>query len=228
MVWTALILGFAGSLHCMGMCSPLMMSVTNMSSKVMLARLLYNAGRIFSYGIMGSMIASVGFVFPLEKYQNLLSLILGVGLLVIGLTGVSALKIPFLTPVLGQFSGSLKNLFSKFLTRRNSASTFVLGSLNGILPCGLSFLALTYCLTLARPIDGFNFMALFGVGTLPVMLGFTSAFSWLVAKFHFNVRTLTTGMLVLSGLLLIARVFAFHSSEDHTLHGNVVDIVMCR
>jgi uncharacterized protein len=228
MVWTALILGFAGSLHCMGMCSPLMMSVTNMSSKVVMARLLYNTGRIFSYGILGSIIASVGFVFPLMKYQNLLSIVLGIGLLGISLTGISALKIPFLTNALGKFSVFLKNLFSKFLTKRNSASTFVLGSLNGMLPCGLSFLALTYCLALARPIDGFNFMALFGVGTLPVMFGFTSVVSWLGGVLHINIRKLTTAMLALSGVLLIARVFVFHGGDDHALHSTLVDIVMCR
>jgi sulfite exporter TauE/SafE len=46
-----------------------------------------------------------------------------------------------------------------------------MGMLNGFLPCGMTLIALSYCLILAGPIDGFNFMLLFGVGTLPVMLG---------------------------------------------------------
>lgn len=228
MEWTALILGFSGSLHCMGMCSPLMMSMTNMSSRVMVSRTLYNLGRIVTYGIMGGIVASVGFALPLAKYQNLLSILLGIALLVIGITGLSVIRIPFVTIMLERFSLLLKNLFSKFLQKRNNASMFILGSLNGFLPCGLSFLALTYCLTLAKPVDGFNFMMLFGIGTLPVMLGFTSVFHWIVNKFAVNMRKLTTGMLIVSGVVLIGRVFVVHASHDHTLQDSVVDIVVCK
>jgi sulfite exporter TauE/SafE len=228
MIWTAFILGFAGSLHCMGMCSPLLMSVTSRSAKVITARLLYNLGRIVTYGIMGSFVASVGFVIPLVRYQNLLSIILGIALLVIGVTGLSAIKIPFVSDLLERFSLLLKKLFSKFLQKRSNTSTFILGSLNGVLPCGLSFLALTYCLTLARPIDGFTFMMLFGVGTLPVMLGFTSIFYWIMRKFSFNMKRLTTGMLIVSGLLLISRVFFVHAGHEHAFQTTGMDIVICK
>src|SRR5688572_12798669 len=143
MLWTAFILGFAGSLHCMGMCSPLAMSVTNLSANVILSRFVYNLGRIMTYGIVGSVVASVGLGFPLTKYQNLVSILLGLSLLVVGLAGVSTFKIPFVTNALGSFSLLLKKLFSKFLQKRGYLSTFILGSLNGVLPCGLSFLAFT-------------------------------------------------------------------------------------
>jgi sulfite exporter TauE/SafE len=204
------------------------MSVTNMSSNVILSRIVYNLGRIFTYGILGGVVASVGLGFPMIKYQNLLSIILGVALLVVGLGGVSVIKVPFLTNVLGSFSLFLKRLFSKFLQRKNHLSTFVLGSLNGVLPCGLSFLALTYCLTLAGPADGFIFMIGFGVGTLPVMIGLTGIFYWLLNKFQLNVRTITVGMLMLSGVILIARVFILHLSHANSLQEGIVDIVLCR
>jgi uncharacterized protein len=228
MIWTALILGFAGSLHCMGMCSPLMMSVTNMSTRVISARLLYNLGRILTYGMMGSAIAFAGFVFPIAKYQNLVSIILGIALLVIGVTGISTLRIRFLSTGLDRFRLLLKKLFSKFIQERTNASTFILGSLNGVLPCGLSFLALTYCITLAGPLDGFMFMLWFGIGTLPVMLGFTSIFHWVIKAFSLNVRKLTTGMLVVSGFVLIARVFIVHLPHAHSMGHGVVDVVLCR
>src|SRR5918993_4160477 len=111
MFWAAIILGFAGSLHCMGMCSPLAMSITNMSPNVIASRLLYNAGRIFTYGILGSVIASIGLSFPLVKYQNVLSILLGVSLAVIGLAGLSAIKAPVITRFLGWLSALLKQLF---------------------------------------------------------------------------------------------------------------------
>jgi sulfite exporter TauE/SafE len=228
MLWTAIILGFAGSFHCMGMCSPLAMAVTNLSTKVFLSRLIYNTGRIVTYGILGSIVASTGLIFPMIKYQNLLSIMLGLALLIFGLAGVSIVKIPFVTSALGNFSLFLKGLFSKWLQKKSHLSTFAIGSLNGILPCGLSFLALTYCVMLSGPFDGFMFMSAFGFSTLPVMLGFTTAFSWMVSRFNLRIKSLTTGMMILSGLLLIGRVFFIHLPHAESIPQGVVDIVLCR
>jgi sulfite exporter TauE/SafE len=228
MIWTALIMGFAGSLHCLGMCSPLAMAVTNMTRSIILNRLLYNFGRILTYGIMGMIISTIGMSFSFIKYQNLLSIVLGVALLVIGFAGISTFRIPFVSQALGRFSVFLKGLFSGFIQKKRYGSIFLLGSLNGILPCGLSFLALTYCLTLTTPTEGFIFMVWFGMGTLPVMIGLTTFFYWLLNKFHVNGRTITTGMLMLSGVVLIARVFIVHLPHANSLQEGFVDIVLCR
>jgi uncharacterized protein len=227
MFWSAIILGFAGSLHCMGMCSPLAMAVTNLSPNIIVNRLLYNGGRIFTYGLFGAVVASVGMTFPLVRYQNLLSIVTGIALVVIGISGVSS-KLPVVTRFLGHISLSVKKGFSRYLHSRTYPATFILGSLNGILPCGLSFLALTYCLALGGPTEGFIFMTAFGLGTLPVMLGFTSIFRWMINRFHFSSQRLTTGMLIISGILLIARVFIVHLPETGYSAHSVVDIVICR
>lgn len=227
MEWTAIILGFTGSLHCLGMCSPLSMSVAGMSSSAMMNRLLYNAGRVFTYGIFGSLIASFGMAMPFIKYQNLVSILLGVALVIVGVTR-SPIHVPGITRALAGLSSHVKQVFSKTLKNKTSYSVLLLGSLNGILPCGLSFLALTYCLTLDGPLDGFLFMLLFGVGTLPVMLGLTGVFQWAVHRLHFRPALIMTGMLVLSGVFLIARVFFIHLPHADELQNGVVDIVLCR
>lgn len=228
MIWTAIAIGFAGSLHCLGMCSPLAIAITNMSPAAALTRLLYNAGRILTYGVMGAGVATAGMAFPLARYQNLVSIVLGVSLLAIALAGVPAVKIPLLSRVLANFSLFLKGMFSRFLQRKGYGPTFLLGALNGMLPCGLSFLALAYCLTLAGPADGLMFMIGFGIGTLPVMIGFTGIFFWLLNRFHLNVRTIITAMLLLSGVMLVARVFIVHLPHADAPHRGVVDIVLCR
>lgn len=228
MIWTAIIMGFAGSLHCLGMCSPLAMAVTNVSPVALLSRTLYNAGRVLTYGLLGSIVSSAGLAFPMIRYQNLLSILLGIALVVIGVSGISMVRIPMITNTLASFNFFLKALFAKLLKHRSHASTFLLGSLNGFLPCGLSFLALTYCLTLAGPLEGFGFMAFFGFGTLPVMLGFTTIFQWMINKFRFNSHRLTTSMLIISGMLLIARVFIVHLPHAVSIQEGVVDIVLCR
>jgi uncharacterized protein len=228
MLWTAIILGFAGSFHCMGMCSPLAMAVANLSPNVIVNRVFYNGGRIFTYALLGGVVASIGLGFPLMRYQNLLSILLGILLVVIGFTGNSFIKVTVITKTLGRASLFVKKLFSKFIQTKSYASTFILGSLNGLLPCGLSFLALTYCLTLAGPSDGFIFMIAFGIGTVPAMVGFTSIFYWIIDRFKFKINQLTTGMLIVSGLLLIGRVFLVHAPHVNPVHKSVVDIVLCR
>ncbi len=228
MVLTALIIGLAGSLHCLGMCSPLVMAATAMKPSIVLSRVLYNAGRVFTYALLGMIVAGAGMALPARNYQNLLSIILGIALLLIAFGGIRNLHIPILSNIMQSLSLRLKNIFGKYLNQKNYRSLFMLGSINGLLPCGLTFLALTYCLTLQRPIDGFNFMLLFGVGTLPIMLGFTSVLQFMIKRFHFDLRNITTGMLALSGVVLIARVFIVHLPHATSFKEGVIDIVMCR
>lgn len=227
MILTALVMGFAGSLHCIGMCSPLAMAVSNLSPRVAVNRIVYNLGRIFMYGILGAMVGTIGWTLPFGNFQNLISVLLGVTLLLFGVLGVSHIHVPGLTNTLQRTSSYLKQLFGKFLQRKNVSSVFMLGILNGILPCGLTFLALMFCLTLSSPSESFYFMVLFGLGTLPAMVGITAVLMGLVKRFNISLRKLTTTMLILSGCLLIARVFLFHQHVTPEEHG-MVDIILCR
>lgn len=220
-------MGLAGSLHCVGMCSPLVMAVTNNSSRVSANRVVYNAGRILTYSILGMIAASVGFVIPIFKFQNLVSMALGIALFLIGL-GTLKTHIPLLSNFIGRQTTKLKIIYSKFLQRKSLVSVLFLGTLNGLLPCGLIYIALTYCLTLQSPMQGFVFMSLFGAGTLPVMLGLTSLVQQLVKRFNFSLKQLTSGMMILAGILLIARVFIVHLPHNNTLQSGVIDIIMCQ
>jgi uncharacterized protein len=226
MVLTALIMGLTGSLHCVGMCSPLAMAVGSLSTRAFLNRAIYNAGRIVTYGFLGLGIASIGLSFPISKFQNLISIFLGIILLLAGI-GLLRINIPLFSKAIGTLTSTLKILFTKFLRRKNFGSVFLLGTLNGILPCGLVWIALTYSLTLQSPLEGFSFMMLFGLGTLPVMLGFTSMITQLLNRFHFSFQHVTSAMLILSGILLIVRVFIIHLPHQHSLQQGVVDIVLC-
>ena len=226
MLITALIMGFAGSLHCIGMCSPLALAVTNMKRSVLLSRLLYNSGRIFTYGVLGALVSLAGATLSIFEFQNLLSIVLGTVLLIIGFAGISQIKIPVITKVLQRFTTFLKLMFGKFFRQKSYGATIFLGALNGLLPCGLTFLALSYCLVLTRPADGFTFMILFGVGTLPAMFGLTSIINFLISRFHLNIQKVTTGLMIVSGCLLIARVFLTHASHGDSPEA-LIDIVLC-
>lgn len=226
MIVTALLLGFAGSFHCIGMCSPLAMAVTNRSPKFLLSTIVYNVGRILTYAIVGCVIASIGQMLPLQKYQGIISIVIGLLLLAIGLTGTS-IRLGIVTVWLTRLSIFIKGRFIEFLKQRDTSATFFMGMLNGALPCGLSFLALTYCVTLAGPLEGFYFMLLFGVGTIPAMVGLSAVMKRVVEWFPVTMRKFTTIMFVLAGVLLIARVFIVHIPHGKTLHERAADIVVC-
>ena len=96
-----------------------------------------------------------------------------------------------------------------------------MGALNGMLPCGLTYLALTYCLVLPTPSDGVLFMLIFGTGTLGVMLGFPSLVSFLASRFRFNFSRMATVLLLLAGVTLIGRAFVEHSPTAGQGHAAV-------
>lgn len=198
-------MGFLGSLHCIGMCTPLVMTVSQVSSRFFLNRIIYNSGRLLSYGILGAGVSSVGMLFEFTGIQNILSIALGSMLLIAGIAGVSYLKVNKLNAIMQGLTGAIKKYFSVFLYKKTLLSMMILGFLNGLLPCGLTYLALSYCVSLTRAADGFVFMLIFGAGTLPVMLGLTGIMQSMLARINFPVKKLTTIAMISVGLLLIFR-----------------------
>jgi sulfite exporter TauE/SafE len=214
-MWLAAVLmGLAGSIHCAAMCGPLAMAVSHATPGVLASRLLYNGGRIIVYALLGSLVSTVGGALPIQPFQNVLSLMVGGLLLAAGLGGVRLLRIPKATQIAGRLTEYLKCKFAVQLKRKSKLSVALLGAINGLLPCGLTSIALASCLTLDRVVDGFSFMLLFGAGTLPAMLGLTGIVAWFARKHVLSTQALMTVLLIVSGCLLIIRVLVMthHSS----------------
>ena len=222
---SALLIGLAGSLHCLGMCSPLAMAVTTLRRPFLLNRLVYNGGRIFTYGLLGALVSSFGSLFGLSGFQNFLTIFLGSVLVIMGLAGTGPIRIPILTRLIQKIVTAIKILFSELLKEKTILSISIMGMLNGLLPCGLTYLALTYCLTLTNAASGFLFMLIFGAGTLPVMLGFTSVMQVFISRFEFNFRKLTTVVMIALGTLLITRSIYVHYNNNTSPKDS---IVICR
>lgn len=228
MWYTALLIGITGSLHCAGMCSPLLMAVTNLTKSVVISRLLYNGGRILTYAVLGGLFSGVGSFLPISPYQNLLSLLFGAALIIIAVFRIGHIRIPLLFSGINKLTTFLKERFAFLLSKKTSAAVFMMGMLNGFLPCGMTLIALSYCLLLAGPVDGFNFMLLFGIGTLPVMLGFAPLLSLTIKKLNLSLQKATTVMMICSGAILVARVFIHASVEASVTHAGIVDVILCR
>jgi len=93
----------------------------------------------------------------------------------------------------------------EMLRTRSLVSWFFLGILNGLLPCGLVYLALISSVATGGPLNGSLFMLLFGAGTLPAMMAVGFFKQWFTVSLRTKMRKLTPVMLALAGVLLVAR-----------------------
>ncbi len=219
---TAIMMGLAGSFHCFGMCSPLVVASTRGGGQAFARRVYYNGGRILVYAVQGAIVSIIGLAFELAGMQRWVSMTLGGVLILAGILGISSFRLPLISGGLGRLTNWLKLTFSKFLARRTMTSTVILGSLNGILPCGLTYIALAYCVTLPSPADGFLFMTFFGMGTLPVMLGAAGGMQWMINRLNITPRMITTTTVIVIGSMLIARGIILHAESKND------QITVCR
>ncbi len=168
-LWTAFILGLVGSLHCAGMCGPLALALPaagNTTPGYVLGRLAYNLGRLVTYSLLGIVFGLAGRTFLLAGLQRWVSIGLGVALL-IGL--FASRKLALWRPIT-LFVEHLKSGMSGLLRRRSLASLAALGLLNGLLPCGLVYVACAGATATGGILAGASYMAAFGAGTVPMML----------------------------------------------------------
>src|SRR5436190_6251200 len=170
LIWTAFVLGLVGSLHCAVMCGPLVLAVTGARAAgrpVRCSRFIYHAGRLTVYAGLGALFGAVGKTFALAGMQRWLSITVGAVILAELIFSWRAnLKSPVARAVL-----KLKASFSRLLQQRTIGAQFALGAINGLLPCGLVYIAAAGAATTLSPAIGALHMIAFGVGTLPMLLG---------------------------------------------------------
>lgn len=210
MIWTGLFVGLAGSLHCVGMCGPIMLALPGKFSQGwghLSGRLLYHGGRILTYSLLGGIAGMLGqgASWAGAEVSQVISITMGVLLLVATLVSWSRGGSAFRWPFLEKAMGKVKSALSRQLVRREKPSLFVIGVLNGLLPCGFVYLGLAGALTLGDALQSAGYMAFFGLGTIPLMLSFTLFGGFIREKLRGNTRPLLTAFAVIFSLMLIVR-----------------------
>jgi len=163
--------GFFGSLHCVGMCGPLVMAMPVGGYSrwyAVLQRLLYQAGRIITYSLFGLLFGLLGQSFNLLGLQQGVSIITGLILVVMALTHFSKRRITGIEKLQIKLVGPLSGRMVKLLAKPYGG--FFAGMLNGILPCGMVYLALAGAVNAESILAGAGYMFFFGLGTTPLML----------------------------------------------------------
>jgi sulfite exporter TauE/SafE len=203
----ALSLGFLGSFHCIGMCGPIAMAIPvkrESRFSILSGALIYNAGRVITYGCLGLLFGILGKGFLLAGWQNFLSIALGTGiLLLLFIPGVTLVPvhIGFFVRFIGKLKLKMRNLFGVHNTR----SLFIIGMLNGLLPCGLVYLGIIGALTTGDTLKGGLFMMAFGTGTLPAMLSMTFIRDYISIHFRNRIKKMVPVFVTAMAVLLILR-----------------------
>jgi uncharacterized protein len=203
MLLAALGIGFLGSLHCVGMCGPIVLCLPREDGPMLLqvlSRLAYNLGRVVTYAAMGAVCGVLGKIISLAGYQNALSIAAGVAIAIaVLLPSRISLKLLPQNPV-GLIVVKIRNWWSHLLTRKGLPAMFGIGLLNGFLPCGFLYLGLAAASTTASAGAASLYMVMFGLGTVPALL-ITSVFAGFVRS---SFRRRLIGLMPVAALAMAA------------------------
>jgi sulfite exporter TauE/SafE len=224
---TIISIAFLGSFgHCIGMCGGIVLAYSSIkiepqSSKVSktVAHLLYNMGRVLTYTLLGAVFGALGGVATFSNTANgILLIVAGVAMVLAGLSLMG--KIKFLTVIEHSISSSkfYKNSFQKILHSKSNVSFFILGMLNGLLPCGfVYFFAITAAST-ASPFYGALVMFIFGISTVPAMfsLGFLSSLAS-ATSFRNMMMSLSSVAVIIYGLFTLYNGYDYLTNPMRTI-----------
>ncbi len=199
----AFALGLLGSLHCAAMCGPLMLALpapSGVAGRFLAGRIFYQLGRIATYCLLGVVAGLIGKSIFLAGLQRWLSIALGISILIgFLLSKKVALSAPVVRLVM-----QLKSAMSAQMRRRGFRSLILLGMLNGLLPCGLVYVAMAGAVSRGSLLNGIAYMAMFGLGTLPTMLGISLSGKLFPLSFRLKLRSaIPVGVCLLAGLLIL-------------------------
>jgi sulfite exporter TauE/SafE len=164
-----LFLGLAGSLHCIGMCGPLVLLFPlNGTSKMfgLLNSLIYQLGRVFIYVLLGLLFGAVFQIIDLKYFERYFSIGIGIVFFVLWVREVS-MKIKTSQNSLHSI---ILNLFGKVMQSKSYFGMFLGGMMNGLLPCGLVYGALLAAFGTGTTQGSMIFMLGFGLATIPSMI----------------------------------------------------------
>ncbi|MEI6087363.1 MAG: sulfite exporter TauE/SafE family protein [Bacteroidota bacterium] len=211
MSWQLLISGFAlgiiSSFHCVGMCGPIALSLPVYylpPQKKLIGILFYHSGRIFLYAMLGLFFGFVGRQFYLAGLQQYFSIALGcIILLILIQTTVGKKLIHF--KLLDQYQEKLQNIIAIYIQKKQLYGMLILGMANGLLPCGMVYLAITGAMAAGNLMGGMLFMAFFGLGTFPAMFLLTYFGSFISLKVRNNMKKAIPFFVATMAILLILR-----------------------
>jgi len=207
-IFAAFFIGFFGSLHCIGMCGPIAIAlpVPNSSNLAFVTgRLLYNIGRVVSYSILGGVFGLLGGKIALFGAQQVVSIALGIIIIIAVLLPQNYKNYFIQHSVTQKVVQPIKSDIGVLFKKANFSAMFLIGILNGFLPCGFVYIGLAGSIASGDAISGAAVMMLFGFGTVPAMLSASVFGKFINIGIRTKLRKATPYLAIVLALIFIMR-----------------------
>lgn len=203
-------IGLAGSVHCVGMCGAIALALPTTPSRqgAWQTAAAYNVGRILTYSFLGLLLGVVGQGLHVIGYQQRYAVVMGVILLLIALFSINVEHQIVRLPGISAGYVRLKSALGRRLSQQQRhplQTAAAIGMLNGWLPCGLVYMALAAAIAQPAAWQGAAYMAVFGLGTFPLMLATAWAGRMLSFRWRGRLQRLSRALVVGFALLMILR-----------------------
>lgn len=208
MLWSALIFGLLGSFHCVGMCGPIafLLPLDRKSRPRRLFQLVsYHTGRLLTYSLIGFVFGLVGKSLNLFGIQQQLSIFIEVGMIAMIIIPARIFNRHNFSKPIYTAVGKVKNAMGSTLKKKDPGTFFTIGFLNGLLPCGLVYMAVFGALASGGSVYGALYMILFGLGTIPLMTTAIYLGNFLKGQVKRRLLKVIPVFVVIIGLLFILR-----------------------
>ena len=206
-IYAALGLGLLTGFHCIGMCGPIAIALPlnkrTWGTRIFSA-LWYNIGRTITYAGLGFVFGILGAGFSLAGFQKWVSIIMGIFM-------IATVAFPKINHVLyrgtgdSKFMNSIKKQLAKYFQQASYKSLFITGLLNGLLPCGMVYMALAGAIGVGSLQGAVLFMILFGLGTIPMMFLLSMLGNFATIKLKHAINKVIPYVVVIVGALFILR-----------------------
>jgi sulfite exporter TauE/SafE len=208
MLLSAFILGFLGSLHCIGMCGPIafMLPVDRSDQVKKVTQIfIYHFGRLLAYGLIGLIFGLLGKGLYIFGLQQKLSIIIGLLMILVVLIPYKTFAKYNLSKPLYKVIAKIQNKLGQELKKKSPDTFLTIGFLNGFLPCGLVYIALFGAIAVGNTFEGSLYMILFGIGTIPLMTSAIYLSNLFKGPIRTKVQKLIPIFVVIMGILFILR-----------------------
>lgn len=166
--------------------------------------ILYNLGRVVSYTIIGGTVGALGSAIALTGWaRGLIAILSGVFMVVMGISMMG------IFPWLNKITPRMPRFLSKKAGEaRNGKGPFIVGLINGFMPCGPLQAMQLYALGTGSLLAGASSMLVFSLGTVPLMFGLGALSSLLSGKFTAKMMKVSAVLVLVLGLIMANRGLA--------------------
>jgi sulfite exporter TauE/SafE len=207
-ILAAFLVGLVGGLHCIGMCGPIAIALPVPDSSNLsffTGRILYNLGRVVTYSFLGAILGLLGGRIVLAGAQQVVSIILGVVVIIAVLLPQKYKNYFAQHPLTQQLAQPLRSNIGMLFKKGTYSAMFLIGILNGFLPCGLVYVALAGAIASGDAISGAAVMILFGLGTVPAMFAASVFGKFINIGIRTKIRKAVPVFAILLGVIFILR-----------------------